>query len=369
MECMVCGKLFPRGPLDMARHTSAITLKHLFQDKKTSTFCFGCSKCGLHFTMEEHLKMHKSETSCAKGKKSKGASGRKVTEEIVLDGEDDEENTKGLSLAAPGNNSNAAAGDGAEVETPRTLECMICGKLFPRGPVDLARHTTAVTLRHLSHRKRSHSFPHGCSKCDTWFTTEDHLMSHKSQSSCNPDMVWPHDANEKAGLRCVLRGTEGKSERHNASKNSSSSSSSFDKGNKHSAGAISKSKKSSIDGGSVMNASSSSSPRLSRKRNAATAAGLQGQRPSKVGKILVPEDRKALFALVSLLLMNPEVIDKSDVAAAVAARKTENETENFEVAPYYHNGVQITDDNYLSLLPAKHKSLIEKLQGVLLYNC
>jgi hypothetical protein len=28
----------------------------------------------------------------------------------------------------------------------RTLECMICGKLFPRGPVDLARHAQGLVL-------------------------------------------------------------------------------------------------------------------------------------------------------------------------------------------------------------------------------
>lgn len=30
----------------------------------------------------------------------------------------------------------------------KTVECLVCGKLFPRGELDLARHSVAVTLQH-----------------------------------------------------------------------------------------------------------------------------------------------------------------------------------------------------------------------------
>ena len=71
----------------------------------------------------------------------------------------------------------------------KTTECLVCGKLFPRGAVDLARHQSAVTLQHLISEKKSSTFPHACKKCGICFTQEDHLELHKEQSSCNPKVI------------------------------------------------------------------------------------------------------------------------------------------------------------------------------------
>lgn len=42
----------------------AITLKHLVARKKSSSFNFGCARCGLFFTSQEHLTMHDAYTTC-----------------------------------------------------------------------------------------------------------------------------------------------------------------------------------------------------------------------------------------------------------------------------------------------------------------
>ena len=34
------------------------------------------------------------------------------------------------------------------ISSDKTVECLVCGKLFPRGELDLARHSVAVTLQH-----------------------------------------------------------------------------------------------------------------------------------------------------------------------------------------------------------------------------
>lgn len=68
----------------------------------------------------------------------------------------------------------------------KTAECLVCGKLFPRGALDLARHQTAVTLLHVVSEKKSASFPHSCKKCGVYFTRDEHLDLHKEFSSCNP---------------------------------------------------------------------------------------------------------------------------------------------------------------------------------------
>ena len=63
-ECLICGKLFPRGPMDLARHGAAVTLKHFISDKKTTSFPFGCKKCIVYFASKEHLDMHYLKSRC-----------------------------------------------------------------------------------------------------------------------------------------------------------------------------------------------------------------------------------------------------------------------------------------------------------------
>lgn len=42
----------------------AVTLKHLVHPRHTSTYHFGCKRCGSHFTTAEHLAMHTEQSTC-----------------------------------------------------------------------------------------------------------------------------------------------------------------------------------------------------------------------------------------------------------------------------------------------------------------
>lgn len=64
LECMVCGKTFSRGPVDLARHQNAVTLKHLVSTTASAQFSFRCRKCNIHFTSKEHLSLHRAQSSC-----------------------------------------------------------------------------------------------------------------------------------------------------------------------------------------------------------------------------------------------------------------------------------------------------------------
>ena len=66
IECMVCGKVFPRGEKALLRHKTAPTLLHAFAHSKTSDCTFGCSTCNVHFTTATHLARHEEESSCGK---------------------------------------------------------------------------------------------------------------------------------------------------------------------------------------------------------------------------------------------------------------------------------------------------------------
>lgn len=94
----------------MARHQTAITLKHVVSEKKSPAFPFGCKKCSIHFTSEEHLEMHKKYSSCnpkpiVKIKKPVVQMVKPVPQNSIVD----------------------------KNKPDKTCECMVCGKLFARG--------------------------------------------------------------------------------------------------------------------------------------------------------------------------------------------------------------------------------------------
>lgn len=66
VECMVCGKIFPRGEKDLLRHRNAPTLLHIFERSRTDECTYGCSICDIHFTTPAHLARHEEESSCGK---------------------------------------------------------------------------------------------------------------------------------------------------------------------------------------------------------------------------------------------------------------------------------------------------------------
>lgn len=126
--CLVCGKKFPRGVLDLARHTTAITLQHLISHKAKPGYDFHCSKCDIYFTAKAHLELHQQSVCPVKDKQRAPKSASPVAKSKVKketqeseEEEDDEDDT-----------------------SERTMECVVCGKLFPRGPIDLARHQTGI---------------------------------------------------------------------------------------------------------------------------------------------------------------------------------------------------------------------------------
>eukprot|EP00981_Chlorochromonas_danica_P011777 scaffold4256_cov174-Ochromonas_danica.AAC.6 len=273
-------------------------------------------------------------------------------------------NTDGTSISTPGK---FQANDPS-----RTMECMICGKLFPRGPIDLQRHATAITLKHLVSNKAASGYPFGCNKCGLHFTTSEHLQMHRTMSTCNPENVWPENAATTSGLRAVKRGQQVTSidNSKNADSTTGNANTKDGKSNKI---VVVKSEHSSHE------VSSSSSPAIgliTRKRDRESLAssvveesnnssnsgiGHGGGAPSslltnsnsvfmqhggghstgeigtrnKRAKVIIPEERKAFFSVVSLLI-DPKTVDQ---------------------------GIKLTEQNYEQYLPAEHLPIVQKLKG------
>lgn len=73
----------------------------------------------------------------------------------------------------------------------KTVECMVCGKLFTRGANDLDRHVKASTLRHFTSLELTEICTIPCQRCGLYLTSEEHRYLHEHATSCNPDRINP----------------------------------------------------------------------------------------------------------------------------------------------------------------------------------
>jgi len=357
--CLVCGKKFPRGPLDLARHSTAVTLRHLTSKKQMTGYAFNCAKCSLFFTSKQHLDLHK-QTACigktkaaptppasasapsapASAPSSVPASAAKLKPTPKLE--------KPLKeMKSSDEDGDSFDGDGHD----RTLECMVCGKLFPRGPIDLARHATAITLKHLTHTRQTQAFPHGCRKCTLHFATLEHLELHVEQSSCSAEMVWPPSI--APGTKCVTKAeaaalevaAEGARALGESSEmwidvdgSEQGGADSYGSGSGKKAGESSKAK---IDNKPSSFSSSGGSSAGGSSKSIYVAGGDDFQPRSKKARLLVPQERKAFFSVVSLLLDPTEVPEH----------------------------VRLTESTYEAYVPARHKKLLNSMKAAFFYSC
>jgi len=173
-ECLVCGKQFPRGSLDLLRHSNAVTLKHQISKKQSSTFRHSCPfNCGLYFLKKDHLNLHR-QIVCGSKAKAKRISLQYLTstyDSFITKKRKKENETnqiipqvivkrKKVSKSEKNNIHNNEIDDNdvreqigllesEPINPETTLECMVCGKLFPRSNDDLQRHMTGKELNML----------------------------------------------------------------------------------------------------------------------------------------------------------------------------------------------------------------------------
>lgn len=347
VECLICGKIFARGIVDLQRHQAAVTLKHVFHHKKTAAFPHGCEKCHVWFGTEEHLASHKVDSSCNPNKPPCVDS---VVARALAEAQKEENNRKAeVSGPSPaeGTSSPSSSSNVEKEWIPKILECMVCGKFFPRGIVDLTRHSQAPTLQHMFNSKKTKVFSVSCPRegCNLWFASLEHKESHMAKSTCNAAVV---EALRKAALTAansiVEVASPGKRERDKISKAANIAAS------KARAASTKMAKKQereqALFGGvrglvedDFVAATHDSKAFSRRERTESTTSDYMPR--SKRSRVLVPDDRKAFFSVASLM------IDESKVPMG-----TKLSTENFETF----------------IDPAKLPAL-QRLKDQLLYDC
>jgi len=343
VECLICGKIFARGIVDLQRHQAAVTLKHIFHHKKTAAFLHGCEKCHVWFGTEEHLASHKVDSSCNPNKPPYVDS---AVARTLAEAQKEENNRKadvsGLS-PAEGNSSSSSNVEGEWI--PKILECMVCGKFFPRGIVDLTRHSHAPTLQHMFSSKKTKVFSVSCTRegCDLWFTCSEHRDSHMEKSTCNVAVVAALQKAALAAANSIVEDTApGKRERDKISKAANIAA-----GKARAASTkMAKEHEQALFGGvrgrvedDFVAATHDSKAFSRRERTESTSSDYMPR--SKRSRVLVPDDRKAFFSVASLM------IDVSKVPMG-----TKLSTENFETF----------------IDPAKLPAL-QRLKDQLLYDC
>lgn len=174
-ECLICGEQFPKGSLDLLKHSTDITLRHQISKKQTSTFRYNCSyNCGIYFLKKRHLNLH-CQNVCGSKVKAKRISLQYITstydsfitKKRKKDNADSNEtivlpvvkqrklskNNKKKDVVNDDHNNGNLGDDGdvsekvgpiklESINPENSLECMVCGKLFPRNTTDLQRDMT-----------------------------------------------------------------------------------------------------------------------------------------------------------------------------------------------------------------------------------
>ena len=204
-----------------------------------------------------------------------------------------------------------------DLEDKKAVECMVCGKLFPR-PLDLVKHCQAASVQHIVEGKQSKRFSISCKACPhLFFSSEENLGLHAKLSSCplNKDKKTLIDQNNESIqplMNTEDRCPEVRKTRRRLSKET------FPCEEIKSVFVqpliISNEQKSSL----LSSADSSELPKRAKR-----------------AKLLVPQDRKAYFAIVSLLI-DPDQIP---------------------------NGTQLSLDNFESFIASEKLQYIEKLKG------
>ncbi len=346
VECLVCGKLFPRGLVDLQRHQAAVTLRHHFSTKRTAAFTFHCEKCNIFFGTEGHLELHKLESSCNETKDSQRIGAAQLGADIAAASEmsptvsRDDITNKSLSEAgnaAAASSSTENVGSAAtEEEVPnKILECMVCGKLFPRGAVDLARHSQAPTLQHMVSTKKSKTFVVPCEreKCSLWFLSKEHMELHMNYSSCN-ELVEMAQNKAAAAARAEQLYLDAQGRGRGK----------LSKGQAISAGkarlAMMKLGKEQGSVGDDVDLIDNLDGKRDLTRQDRSGSGDFSPR-SKRARVLLPDDRKAFFGVASLMV---------DVAKVPV-------------------GVKLNTENFEAYIPSEKLAVLQKLKEQLLYDC
>lgn len=138
--CLVCGKFFTHGILDLKRHITAITLQHIISKKSSSSFQFSCpNKCGIYFREKAHVEMHVKQ-ACIKKVSKKELKALETSSSVCIEQSNKTDINKEENITDD-SYSDTKINSTNNVNKKATQECMVCGKLFLRGPIDLARHT------------------------------------------------------------------------------------------------------------------------------------------------------------------------------------------------------------------------------------
>lgn len=246
----------------------------------------------------------------------------------------------------------AAAALMRDGEKDRSLTCLVCGKSFPRGGVDLERHSSAKTLNHwVTTKKMSPRFLLQCT-CGIWFCCEEHIQLHRLNICMDTgphEKILPIPVDTSSGKKKAT----GKS---GTPKEIFSEPQQILDGKNEMKGGIGRLVGRTPDkiggGGSGRSHNMSEDQQrhvhklVAQERNfkptfqeRGVKRGLEDAREPNHGvgkrmKLVMPEDRKAFFAVTSLLV-NPNIALKA---------------------------VTITTTNFDDFIPVKHRTLLYRLK-------
>ena len=376
LECLVCGKLFHRGQLDLARHAASKTLQHLYAKTKSAEFSFKCNKCKTYFTTSAHLTMHSTHSSCGVSKRPGRQAAIVAAASIASSGAARKTTTLWVSssslktgasepVAPQRTTSNSLSRIKDRSLSPKQLKQQLKqqqqqqqnskgnkGELNNKGVAKTSKNSVQEQEQGLgSGSKRSDQ--KGVVKSEKKLVTKIKQSKHdKIAAGGSSEVELSMMGSRKEERMSIDKSAERDKDRdlphHNPTPSSSNSDAFIESSSSSSSSKQDKEKVSDKDNKGVdkeTERKQAMEARASKKRELAAIAAdeaLKKRKEMKRSKVMIPQDRKAYFAVATLL------IDQSLIPK---------------------DGEKLTILNFEQYVPADKLSVLEKLKEVLLYDC
>ena len=142
---------------NLCSHQNDENIGHCYIFKPKSSYPYECANCHICFSIEKNLHTHTLKQLCNVEHQKVAIIPRTVASYSTID----------------------------RMKDPQPFYCYVCGKELD-SEVGLDRHQRSTTLRHFVGRtgKKTEQYPYQCDKCKVCFSSNEHLIMHKSKGYC-----------------------------------------------------------------------------------------------------------------------------------------------------------------------------------------
>ena len=339
VECLVCGKLYP-SLLDLNRHTSATLLKHTFSGEVNAVCDVKCQSCGIYFISDEFLESHQANSSCNQEVYERLlASGESLVSEVV----ERKPSHKRAAKASPTSEGTKKGADSEEVtsrQSPRSAgKAAASSTQAPSSPLPVPEHrVTRGSVKESPAADAPKEAPQEP-------VPKKRGRKPMEDASCTDRSV----DSAKAASPDERPSTSQKPKRHSTVAASSA-----------------------VDQQAPQEAGGEAE--ATERREWSVEELIEHQRANKQPRLIVPEDRKAYYSLLSLLIDKQLWANRRQTPAVTTSSSSSSsdpQIQSTAADPVPSPAMLEADGSigYERFVRPEHWPLLEKLRTLLYYDC